>query len=198
MNTNNNDNPNSMYEFDIDSILLEFGDLKEEPDPEEPVFDLRFTIEDSSGAEDAVFSSAIEDGLSEKDDDSFGIHFRELASALKGSGDEPSDTASVSDFNSEDILREFESDDPEELESTIDPNAVRAEFENDGALSEAVPVQQKSASEPEPVAASEPKTVVTASDDFIVNIPMVGRINSLNASAAASIIMYEVLRQRRG
>ena len=34
--------------------------------------------------------------------------------------------------------------------------------------------------------------------DFIVNIPMVGKINSLNASAAASIIMYEVLRQRRG
>lgn len=33
--------------------------------------------------------------------------------------------------------------------------------------------------------------------DFIVNIPMVGRINSLNASAAASVIMYEVLRQRR-
>ena len=33
--------------------------------------------------------------------------------------------------------------------------------------------------------------------DFIVNIPMVGKINSLNASAAASIIMYEVLRQRR-
>ena len=34
--------------------------------------------------------------------------------------------------------------------------------------------------------------------DFIVNIPMAGKINSLNASAAASIIMYEVLRQRRG
>lgn len=33
--------------------------------------------------------------------------------------------------------------------------------------------------------------------DFIVNIPMVGKINSLNASAAASVIMYEVLRQRR-
>lgn len=33
--------------------------------------------------------------------------------------------------------------------------------------------------------------------DFIVSIPMVGKINSLNASAAASIIMYEVLRQRR-
>ena len=34
--------------------------------------------------------------------------------------------------------------------------------------------------------------------DFIVNIPMVGKINSLNASAAASVIMYEVLRQRSG
>lgn len=39
--------------------------------------------------------------------------------------------------------------------------------------------------------------LVRESCDFIVNIPMVGKINSLNASAAASIIMYEVLRQRR-
>lgn len=40
--------------------------------------------------------------------------------------------------------------------------------------------------------------LVRESCDFIVSIPMAGRINSLNASAAASIIMYEVLRQRRG
>ena len=32
--------------------------------------------------------------------------------------------------------------------------------------------------------------------DFLVSIPMRGRVNSLNASAAASIMMYEVLRQR--
>lgn len=32
--------------------------------------------------------------------------------------------------------------------------------------------------------------------DFVVNIPMVGRISSLNASVAASIVMYEALRQR--
>ena len=32
--------------------------------------------------------------------------------------------------------------------------------------------------------------------DFIVSLPMHGRINSLNASAAAAIVMYEVLRQR--
>lgn len=33
--------------------------------------------------------------------------------------------------------------------------------------------------------------------DFLVKIPMVGNINSLNASVAASVIMYEVLRQRQ-
>lgn len=33
--------------------------------------------------------------------------------------------------------------------------------------------------------------------DFFVRIPMVGEINSLNASVAAAVLMYEVLRQRR-
>lgn len=32
--------------------------------------------------------------------------------------------------------------------------------------------------------------------DFIVRIPMQGQINSLNASVAAGVLMYEVLRQR--
>jgi len=32
--------------------------------------------------------------------------------------------------------------------------------------------------------------------DFLVSIPMRGRVNSLNAAAAASVMMYEVLRQR--
>ena len=32
--------------------------------------------------------------------------------------------------------------------------------------------------------------------DFLVSIPMKGRISSLNASAAASILMYEAVRQR--
>ncbi len=32
--------------------------------------------------------------------------------------------------------------------------------------------------------------------DFIVRMPMVGRINSLNASVAGSILMYESMRQR--
>ena len=32
--------------------------------------------------------------------------------------------------------------------------------------------------------------------DFMLKLPMLGRINSLNASVAAGIFMYEVLRQR--
>ena len=32
--------------------------------------------------------------------------------------------------------------------------------------------------------------------DFIVEIPMFGQIDSLNASVAASILMYEVVRQK--
>jgi len=33
--------------------------------------------------------------------------------------------------------------------------------------------------------------------DYIAAIPMLGKINSLNASVAAGIMIYEVLRQRR-
>ena len=32
--------------------------------------------------------------------------------------------------------------------------------------------------------------------DFLVSIPMRGRISSLNASAAAAILLYEAVRQR--
>jgi 23S rRNA (guanosine2251-2'-O)-methyltransferase len=34
--------------------------------------------------------------------------------------------------------------------------------------------------------------------DFLANIPMRGQINSLNASVAAALVMYEALKQRRG
>ena len=40
--------------------------------------------------------------------------------------------------------------------------------------------------------------LVRESCDFTVSLPMKGKLNSLNASAAASIVMYEVLRQRSG
>lgn len=34
--------------------------------------------------------------------------------------------------------------------------------------------------------------------DFLVNIPMQGKVSSLNASVAASVIMYEIYKQRQG
>ena len=41
-------------------------------------------------------------------------------------------------------------------------------------------------------------TLVRKNCDVIVHIPMKGRISSLNASAAASILLYEAVRQRLG
>ena len=33
--------------------------------------------------------------------------------------------------------------------------------------------------------------------DFLLSLPMAGRVNSLNASVAAGIFMYEIVRQRK-
>ena len=40
--------------------------------------------------------------------------------------------------------------------------------------------------------------LVAESCDFIVSLPIKGQVSSLNASAAAAITMYEILRQRMG
>jgi 23S rRNA (guanosine2251-2'-O)-methyltransferase len=34
--------------------------------------------------------------------------------------------------------------------------------------------------------------------DFLVSIPMLGRVPSLNVSVAAAVVLYEIVRQRRG
>ena len=39
--------------------------------------------------------------------------------------------------------------------------------------------------------------MVRESCDFIARIPMYGKVNSLNASVAAGIMIYEVVRQKR-
>ena len=38
--------------------------------------------------------------------------------------------------------------------------------------------------------------LVAENCDFLVRVPMKGKINSLNASAAAAILLYEAVRQR--
>lgn len=169
MNTNN-DNSNSIYEFDIESILLEFGALEEEPESEKPVFEPRLPIENSSGTEDDFFLSSIEDGLNGAGDETFSIPFKESAPDLKESDEVPLDMASEFDFDSEEILREFESDDAEEFENTIDPAAIRAEFEIDGTVPKSASKQNRVIQEPEPKAYHVPNTAQPGPDDFIESI----------------------------
>ncbi len=40
--------------------------------------------------------------------------------------------------------------------------------------------------------------LVAETCDFLVSIPMKGQVSSLNASAAAAVLIYEALRQRQG
>lgn len=39
--------------------------------------------------------------------------------------------------------------------------------------------------------------IVKEKSDFVLSLPMLGRVNSLNVSVAGSVLMYEILRQRR-
>lgn len=38
--------------------------------------------------------------------------------------------------------------------------------------------------------------IVKKNSDFIVSIPMLGKVNSLNVSTAAAVILYEAVKQR--
>ena len=169
MNTNSNDSSNSIYEFDIDSILLEFRDLKEEPESEKPVFEPKLPIKDGSDPEDDVFSFSLADGRSERDDEDFGSSFKEPASVLNESDGAHSGTAPDFGFDPEEIRREFESDD-EDIEDKIDPAAVRAEFGIEDTAPKPAPKHIEVAPEPESVVEYTPKTAATGYDDYIESI----------------------------
>ena len=170
MNTNSNDNSNSIYESDIDSILLEFRNLKEEPESEMPVFEPGLPIKDSSGPEDDVFSFAFKDGRSRHDDKDFSVSFNEPESAPEKPGEAPLDIDADFGFDPEEIRREFESDDEDGIEDSIDPDAVRAEFGAEGTVPKDSPKQSKAAPVPEANAAFAPKAAEPGSDDLIESI----------------------------
>lgn len=161
MNTKINDN--SISEFDIDSILLEFGSLKEEPEVQAPVFEPRLPIRDVSEPEDEAFSASI-------DDEDFGIQFKELDSALKGRNDAPDEDPADYGFDPEEIQREFELAYNSKSEEILDPAAIRAEFGLEDSIPKSAPIHTKVPPASAAQVSTPPKADEPANDDFISSI----------------------------
>lgn len=110
MSSSSNDKNSVNFDFDLDSILSEFGALDEEPISEKPFFEPGAPVADTSKKSDRVFSAVVNDG------------FKTAA---------PQDEL---DFDATQIVEEFEAEDGA-TESTLklDPERIRREFESDDA-----------------------------------------------------------------
>ncbi len=130
MSSSSNDKNSVNFDFDLDSILSEFGALDEEPVSEKPFFEPSVPVMDTSKKSDQVFSSVVNDGFE--------------ASA-------PQDGF---DFDATQIIEEFEAeDDGAESTSKLDPERIRREFESDGAPVETNEANPESA---EPISSAVP------------------------------------------
>lgn len=130
MSSSSNDKSSVNFDFDLDSILSEFGALDEEPVSEKPFFEPSVPVMDTSKKSDQVFSAVVNDGFE--------------ASA-------PQDGF---DFDATQIIDEFEAeDDGAESTSKLDPERIRREFESDGAPVETNEANPESA---EPISSAVP------------------------------------------
>ena len=130
MSSSSNDKNSVNFDFDLDSILSEFGALDEEPVSEKPFFEPSVPVMDTSKKSDQVFSAVVNDGFE--------------ASA-------PQDGF---DFDATQIIEEFEAeDDGAESTSKLDPERIRREFESDGAPVETNEANPESA---EPISSAVP------------------------------------------
>lgn len=130
MSSSSNDKSSVNFDFDLDSILSEFGALDEEPVSEKPFFEPSVPVMDTSKKSDQVFSAVVNDGFE--------------ASA-------PQDGF---DFDATQIIEEFEAeDDGAESTSKLDPERIRREFESDGAPVETNEAKPESA---EPISSAVP------------------------------------------
>lgn len=110
MSSSSNDKNSVNFDFDLDSILSEFGALDEEPISEKPFFEPGAPVADTSKKSDSVFSAVVNDG------------FKTAA---------PQDEL---DFDATQIVEEFEAEDgATEDTSKLDPERIRREFESDDA-----------------------------------------------------------------
>lgn len=130
MSSSSNDKNSVNFDFDLDSILSEFGALDEEPVSEKPFFEPSVPVMDTSKKSDQVFSAVVNDG------------FKTAA---------PQDGF---DFDATQIIEEFEAeDDGAESTSKLDPERIRHEFESDGAPVETNEANPESA---EPISSAVP------------------------------------------
>lgn len=110
MSSSSNDKNSVNFDFDLDSILSEFGALDEEPISEKPFFEPGAPVADTSKKSDPVFSAVVNDD------------FKTAA---------PQDEL---DFDATQIVEEFEAEDgATEDTSKLDPERIRREFESDDA-----------------------------------------------------------------
>ena len=146
MSSSSNDKNSVNFDFDLDSILSEFGALDEEPISEKPFFEPGAPVADTSKKSDPVFSAVVNDG------------FKTAA---------PQDEL---DFDATQIVEEFEAEDgATEDTAKLDPERIRREFESDDApveINAAKPESVEPAGSAMPDGGSELDEVERIIDEF--------------------------------
>lgn len=184
MSSSSNDKNSVNFDFDLDSILSEFGALDEEPISEKPFFEPGAPVADTSKKSDRVFSAVVNDGFkTAAPQDEFDFDATQIIEEFEA---EDGATEDTSKLDPERIRREFESDDapveinaakPESVEpagsampdsgSELDEvERIIAEFKHfprpQGRIIEPEPVREPAQSEPEPTKQRDPDASISA------------------------------------
>ena len=184
MSSSSNDKNSVNFDFDLDSILSEFGALDEEPISEKPFFEPGAPVADTSKKSDRVFSAVVNDGFkTAAPQDEFDFDATQIIEEFEA---EDGATESTSKLDPERIRREFESDDaPVEINAakseSVEPagsampesgseldevERIIAEFKHfprpQGRIIEPEPVREPAQSEPEPTKQRDPDASISA------------------------------------
>ena len=184
MSSSSNDKNSVNFDFDLDSILSEFGALDEEPISEKPFFEPGAPVADTSKKSDPVFSAVVNDGFkTAAPQDEFDFDATQIIEEFEA---EDGATESTSKLDPERIRREFESDDaPVEINAakseSVEPagsampdsgseldevERIIAEFKHfprpQGRIIEPEPVRELAQSEPEPTKQRDPDASISA------------------------------------
>lgn len=184
MSSSSNDKNSVNFDFDLDSILSEFGALDEEPISEKPFFEPGAPVADTSKKSDRVFSAVVNDGFkTAAPQDEFDFDATQIIEEFEA---EDGATEDTSKLDPERIRREFESDDaPVEINAakseSVEPagsampdsgseldevERIIAEFKHfprpQGRIIEPEPVREPAQSEPEPTKQRDPDASISA------------------------------------